>query len=97
VLSDVLMPGVGGIELAHRLLEHDADVRIVFMSCQVSLDALQEEFRGARLDVLPKPFSTEQLLRQVQASLERFPEPAYENSGANIAFLPSQGPSNRGV
>ncbi len=35
VLSDVLMPNVNGVELAKRLLAHDANVRVLFMSGQV--------------------------------------------------------------
>jgi signal transduction histidine kinase/CheY-like chemotaxis protein len=73
VLSDVRMPGMDGVDLAHRLLNRDGDARVVFMTGNVSLDHLQEEFRGARLDVLPKPFSAEQLLLQVHATLDRFP------------------------
>jgi hypothetical protein len=31
VVSDVVMPGINGVELAHRLLHHDPDVRVLFM------------------------------------------------------------------
>jgi CheY-like chemotaxis protein len=76
ILSDVLMPGIDGIDLVHRLLQRDPRTQIVFMSGNASLDLLQEEFRGACFDVLPKPFSAEQLLRLVRAALDESATPA---------------------
>jgi signal transduction histidine kinase/DNA-binding NarL/FixJ family response regulator len=71
VLTDVLMPGLNGVELAHRLLRRDAGTRLVFMSGQVSMDYIQQAFQGVACDVLTKPFRPEGLLRAVRAALER--------------------------
>jgi signal transduction histidine kinase/CheY-like chemotaxis protein len=71
VLSDVLMPDVGGVDLAHRLLNRDPGVRVVFMSGQVSMDFVQQTFRGSCFEVLPKPFRPEGLLRAVRSALDR--------------------------
>lgn len=74
VLSDVLMPGIGGVDLAHRLLNRDAGVRVVFMTGQVSLESVQDRFRGSSFEVLQKPFRPEGLLRVVRAAIDRAPQ-----------------------
>jgi signal transduction histidine kinase/CheY-like chemotaxis protein len=71
VLSDVLMPNVNGVDLARRLLAHDADVRILFMSGQVPAELTQQAFAPGQFELLPKPFRPEGLVRAVRASLDR--------------------------
>jgi signal transduction histidine kinase/CheY-like chemotaxis protein len=71
VLSDVLMPHTNGVELAKRLLAHDANVRILFMSGQVPPEFTQQEFAPGQFDLLPKPFRPEGLVRAVRAAFDR--------------------------
>jgi signal transduction histidine kinase/ActR/RegA family two-component response regulator len=71
VLTDVLMPGINGVELVHRLLAGDPQLGVVFMSGQVSLDYLQQTFQGASCEVLAKPFHPDGLLRVVRQVLDR--------------------------
>ncbi|HWG42994.1 MAG TPA: response regulator [Gemmataceae bacterium] len=71
VLSDVLMPNISGVELAKRLLAHDANVHVLFMSGQVPPEFTQQEFAPGQFDLLPKPFRPEGLVRAVRAALER--------------------------
>ncbi len=69
VLTDVVMPRVGGIELARRLREQQPKLPILFMTGYVEQsDALHETAAGAT--VLHKPFSADALLRAVAAALE---------------------------
>ncbi len=69
VVSDVLMPQVSGVDLARQLLQRDANVRLLFMSGQVSRDLGQHDLAG-RFDLLPKPFHPEGLLRAVRTAIE---------------------------
>jgi signal transduction histidine kinase/CheY-like chemotaxis protein len=71
VLTDVLMPGLSGVDLAQRLLQRDAGVRVLFMTGQVSLDYLQQSFLGTSFEVLSKPFRPDGLLRAVRKALDR--------------------------
>ncbi len=71
VLSDVIMPRVNGVDLARKLLTHDANARILFMSGQVSPDFAHEEFADRQVDLLSKPFRPEGLLRAVRGALDR--------------------------
>jgi signal transduction histidine kinase/ActR/RegA family two-component response regulator len=73
VLADVIMPRVTGIELARRLLSRDADVRVLFMSGQVTGEFASHDFAGPNFELLPKPFRPEGLLRAVRNALDRPP------------------------
>lgn len=65
MVTDVLMPGMNGIELAERATELRPDLQILLVSGSWSL--LQQP--TARWPVLEKPFRLEQLLQQVQSML----------------------------
>jgi signal transduction histidine kinase/CheY-like chemotaxis protein len=71
VLTDVLMPRLGGLELARRLLGRDAGARVLFMSGQVSADFSPADFAGHGFELLHKPFRPEGLLRAVRHALDR--------------------------
>ena len=70
VLTDVVMPGMGGVELARRLLRRDAGVRVLFMSGHVSPEFTQPDF-SQPFELLSKPCSPEQLARAVRGALDR--------------------------
>jgi signal transduction histidine kinase/ActR/RegA family two-component response regulator len=69
VVTDVVMPRMGGIELAERLRQSHPNLPILFVTGYVEQsDALQESAAGT--PVLLKPFSPESLLRAVSSALE---------------------------
>jgi signal transduction histidine kinase/ActR/RegA family two-component response regulator len=69
VVSDVVMPRVGGIELAARLRKSHPALPILFVTGYVEQgEALHESAGGT--PVLLKPFSPEALLRAVSSSLQ---------------------------
>ncbi len=73
VLSDMVMPGMGGRELGAWIREHHPDLPVVYMSgygysCQD--DELVHDLE------LPKPFSPDQLLGRVRDVLD-FPQTAH--------------------
>jgi signal transduction histidine kinase/ActR/RegA family two-component response regulator len=69
VVTDVVMPRMGGIELAARLRKNHPELPILFVTGYVEQsDALHESTGGA--PVLLKPFSPEALLRAIATSLE---------------------------
>ncbi len=71
MLTDVLMPGINGVELVRRLLRRDPSVRVLFLSAYVSADFTQQDFASHDFELLPKPFRNDQLLRAVRAALDR--------------------------
>jgi CheY-like chemotaxis protein len=70
VLSDVVMPVMNGVDLARRLVQHDAAVNLLFMSGHVSADFAPENWGGASFPLLRKPFRPEGLLRAVRSALD---------------------------
>jgi two-component system cell cycle sensor histidine kinase/response regulator CckA len=81
VLSDVLMPRMSGVDLARRLLHHDAGVNLLFMSGHISTEFAQENFGNWNFELLQKPFRPDGLLQAVRNALERAPQPPRKRSG----------------
>lgn len=73
VVSDVLMPEITGVDLARRLLAHDPQVRVLFMSGHVGGDFPRRDFAGQQFELIDKPFRTDVLLRAVRQALDRGP------------------------
>jgi CheY-like chemotaxis protein len=71
VVSDVVMPGVSGIELARRLLRQDSGLNLLFMSGHATADFPDSSLVGGRFELLAKPFRPEGLLRAVRRALDR--------------------------
>jgi len=65
LLTDVIMPGMTGPELAERLTTQSPGLRVVFMSGYPS-----REFDGLRAAFLPKPFNPASLSRMVRRALD---------------------------
>ena len=69
VVTDVVMPRMGGIELARRLRQARPDLPILFVTGYVEQsESLHESAAGT--PVLLKPFSPEALLRAVSSAIQ---------------------------
>jgi two-component system cell cycle sensor histidine kinase/response regulator CckA len=69
LVSDMIMPGITGLELARRLRLRQADVGVIYMSGyseQAAAEATNSDLSGA---VLTKPFSRTAILRSVREVL----------------------------
>ncbi|HYG97672.1 MAG TPA: response regulator [Terriglobales bacterium] len=66
VISDVIMPGMSGIELASRLQASDPSVRVLLLSGNAATEELLTDAGGHALLVLAKPYSPRELLRVVR-------------------------------
>jgi two-component system cell cycle sensor histidine kinase/response regulator CckA len=69
VLTDVLMPKMGGSELARRLSQLRPDLRILFMSGYSDDPVVRSIERSGSL-FLPKPFTAGALLEKVRSILD---------------------------
>ena len=63
VLTDVVMPGGGGLEMAQKILEFDPAAKILFMSGYS--DALLEVQAQKKFPLIRKPFLPADLLRKI--------------------------------
>jgi DNA-binding response OmpR family regulator len=71
MVTDVIMPGISGIELGKRLRATRIDLRVLLMSGYSPEFLAQRSSVHASDAVLQKPFSNHRLLARVQDLLER--------------------------
>jgi two-component system, cell cycle sensor histidine kinase and response regulator CckA len=72
VLTDVVMPDMGGVQLVERLLELRPALKVVYMSGYAHEDKkLESGSRGVGRAFLQKPFSTESLTFTVRDVLDK--------------------------
>lgn len=69
LLTDVVMPGVGGAELARRLRETRPGIRILFMTGFSPEAVATHGVLAPDSSLLQKPFTVEELVRRVRAVL----------------------------
>jgi signal transduction histidine kinase/ActR/RegA family two-component response regulator len=70
VLSDIVMPGMNGIEMRRLLAEAHPEVSVILMSGYADRSLLQDVGLAFPEPFIQKPFTPEQLLRAVQTTLD---------------------------
>jgi PAS domain S-box-containing protein len=70
VLTDVVMPEMGGQQLVEQLQQALPDARIMYMSGYTEGDKLQPGIRNSPYPFLQKPFSPDNLCRRVREALD---------------------------
>ncbi|MFO7949208.1 MAG: ATP-binding protein [Candidatus Fermentibacteraceae bacterium] len=73
LLSDVVMPDMGGFELCSRLRKDRGEMPVLFMSGYSYEAGRPEAADKARTCFIAKPFTAGELLRQVRTALEKGP------------------------
>ncbi len=70
VLLDVVMPGLGGLEVFRRLKEIDPQVKVLVISGYSEEERAGELLKEGALDFIQKPFKIGQLSQKLQEILE---------------------------
>jgi DNA-binding NtrC family response regulator len=70
VLSDLIMPGVNGLDLLKRTRSIAPEIPVVLMSAFPGIEVTQIFERGAA-DFIPKPLDLDKLLSQLKRVLEQ--------------------------
>ncbi len=70
VVSDVIMPGMRGPQLAARLRELRPEIKLLLVSGHADTDESFRDADGRTLEMLPKPFTPERLARKVRQILD---------------------------
>jgi two-component system, cell cycle sensor histidine kinase and response regulator CckA len=73
VLCDVVMPGVGGVELAEVLLSRAPGPSVILMTGQLQEGIERLDVNGQTVRVLRKPLDLDQLQQVLQVTLEGYP------------------------
>ncbi len=55
VLSDVVLPGLSGLDLLRRFKQHDPDLPVVLITAHANVDAAVEAMKAGATDFLTKP------------------------------------------
>src|SRR5690606_12551460 len=73
VITDVVMPGMRGDELARRVQERHPTVRVLFVSGYTADAILDRGMRDGPVPVVAKPFSAAELRARVRLALDAAP------------------------
>ena len=71
LVSDVRMPGIGGLQLQRALLAKGARLPIIFITGYAEVGAAVEAMKNGAFDFIEKPFGAQDLIDKVQRALER--------------------------
>ena len=69
LLTDIVMPGMSGVELADRLALERPDVRILFMTGYAEEGVVNEGILGKHRECIGKPFTQEEITKRVRRIL----------------------------
>ena len=70
LLTDVVMPGIGGRVLAEQLQQRHPGLPVVFMSGYTADDVIRRDVREHTVEFLAKPYSAQELANTVRSALD---------------------------
>ncbi|MEK6631295.1 MAG: response regulator, partial [Acidobacteriota bacterium] len=76
MLTDVVMPGIGGRELAARMAEARPDIKVLYMSGYTDDAMLRHGVVDSTVHFIAKPYSIQELTRKVREVLNAPAPPA---------------------
>ncbi|MBV4542271.1 sigma-54-dependent transcriptional regulator [Pseudomonas vlassakiae] len=71
IISDVRMPGMGGLQLLERLQGDDPDLPVILLTGHGDVPMAVEAMRNGAYDFLEKPFTPQHLLGSLRRALEK--------------------------
>jgi DNA-binding NtrC family response regulator len=71
VLTDLKMPGMGGVELLEKLREQDREIVVIVMTAFAAIDSAVDAMKKGAADYLTKPLNMTELLLVVGREMER--------------------------
>ncbi len=69
LILDIRMPGLGGLELQRRLAADNRRIPIVFITAHYGEEERTRAMKAGAVDFLSKPFTEQELLNAISASL----------------------------
>lgn len=72
ILLDIMMPGMSGYEVCHKLKEDEntKDIPVVFFTAKTDVDSLLQAFKNGAVDYISKPFNIHEMIARVSTHLE---------------------------
>lgn len=84
VVTDLMMPGIDGLELVRRIRARVPDCRAILITGYASIDNVVEALRSGVDDFVTKPFSVSEIRSVVNRTLGSRPQRAAESSTAEL-------------
>jgi CheY-like chemotaxis protein len=72
IISDLMLPGISGIELIKKIKILNATVPIIIITGYAMLENAVKSFKVGAFDLIPKPFDFEELLGVVYRAMKYF-------------------------
>lgn len=70
LLTDIMMPGMNGVEVAERIIELYPEIRVFYMSGYADNDLVRQGLLKPGARFLQKPFTPHELAERVRAILD---------------------------
>ncbi|MFO7867216.1 MAG: sigma-54 dependent transcriptional regulator [Candidatus Aminicenantes bacterium] len=70
VLLDLLMPGMDGIEVLHRIKEKAPDTQVIIITAYASVESAISAMKSGAFDYVQKPFKHDELLVTIKRAIE---------------------------
>jgi FixJ family two-component response regulator len=71
LVLDVRLPGVGGLEVQHKLIEAGINIPIIFITAHGDIPMTVKAMKSGAVEFLTKPFRHQELLDAIQQALQR--------------------------
>jgi response regulator RpfG family c-di-GMP phosphodiesterase len=71
LLTDLKMPGMGGLDLLHRLSDAESDTMTIIMTGYGTVETAIEAMKKGAFDYILKPFKPEDVVRVLRRGLEK--------------------------
>ncbi|GMQ91150.1 MAG: nitrogen regulation protein NR(I) [Gammaproteobacteria bacterium] len=71
IVTDIRMPGMGGLELLSTLSEKVPEIPVIVMTAHTDLDSAVSSFQKGAFEYLPKPFGIDEATSLVKRALEQ--------------------------
>ncbi len=71
VLSDIMMPGLNGLELLQRITEFDSTITTLIMTGYGTIELAVKALKDGAYDFYQKPFDNSEIVGAIQRALER--------------------------
>ena len=69
IVLDLVMPGLGGMEVMAKLANRGATVPVIVQTAQGGIDVVVEAMRNGAFDFVVKPFAPDKLLKTIDAAV----------------------------
>ena len=71
IITDIVLPGISGIELLRRYKKQKPLQKVVIMTAYANLETAVEALRAGAVDYVTKPLTHEEIKRVVREAIEK--------------------------